>query len=75
MEEEGVEVILAKAIELRLKITNYIHKASTCTNNINGNSLSSEQNKLEKERAEEGVVLKGEKEQNSNSQSLNGVFE
>ncbi|KAG8637640.1 plastid division protein PDV2 [Manihot esculenta] len=72
MEEEGVEIVLAKAIELRLKVTNCIHKASTGTNNINGNSLSSEQNKLEKERAEEGVVLKGEKEQNPSSQSLNG---
>ncbi|KDP46208.1 hypothetical protein JCGZ_10048 [Jatropha curcas] len=73
MEEEGVEVVLARAIELRLKISNCIQKASTKTNNsnINGNSISFKENK-EKEGFEEGVIGKGENEKNPNSQSITG---
>eukprot|EP00257_Ricinus_communis_P016386 XP_015574550.1 plastid division protein PDV2 [Ricinus communis] len=69
MEEGGVEVVLARAIELRLKISNCIHKASTDNVNINGNSVSIEE-KQEKERLEESIItVKGDKEKNPNFQS------
>ncbi|XP_065854993.1 plastid division protein PDV2-like [Euphorbia lathyris] len=64
MEEEGVELVLSRAVELRLKISNCIHKAS---NNTNGNSLPSKDNKQEKEGLEEGRILN---EVNPNSLSL-----
>ncbi|KAF2305869.1 hypothetical protein GH714_008508 [Hevea brasiliensis] len=71
--EEGVEIVLARAVELRLKISNCIHKASTSTNNTNVDSISSKENKQEKGGVEEGVIVKGENEKSANSQCLDGV--
>ena len=63
-------MVLARAIELRLKISNYIYKVSTDNNNsLNGNSVTVEE-KQEKVGLEEGNVIdKGDKEKNPKFQS------
>ncbi|XP_055961933.1 plastid division protein PDV2 [Mercurialis annua] len=60
MEEEGVEVVLARAIELRLKISNCIHNSNK---NVNGNSG------YVIEEKEEGFEKDGVKEKKPNLQN------
>ncbi|CAK7329754.1 unnamed protein product [Dovyalis caffra] len=68
MEDEGIEAVLAKAIDLRLKISNCIHKATTTNISNDKKTQSFEEEKQEREGLEE----KGEK--TKNSEFLDGVL-
>jgi hypothetical protein len=67
MEDEGIEAVLAKAIDLRLKISNCIHRATTTSNK---KTPSFE----EEEQESEGLGEKGWKKKSpENSEFLDGV--
>ncbi|KAJ6310615.1 hypothetical protein OIU76_015358 [Salix suchowensis] len=71
MEDEGIEAVLAKAIDLRLKIGNCIHKATTTniSNNIKKQSFE------EEKQESDGLEEKGEKKWSpKNSEFLDGVL-
>lgn len=72
MEEEGIEVVLAKAIDLRLKISNCIHKASTNITNIANNNNNNNPSSKEGKQEQEGFEEKGDKKKTPDSQSLDG---
>ncbi|KAJ6766132.1 PLASTID DIVISION PROTEIN PDV2 [Salix purpurea] len=70
MEDEGIEAVLAKAIDLRLKISNCIHKATT-TNITSNKKISSFE---EEEQESEGLGEKGWKKKSpESSEFLDGV--
>ncbi|KAJ6985454.1 hypothetical protein D5086_018430 [Populus alba] len=72
MEDEGIEAVLAKATDLRLKISNCIHKATT-TNNISNNIKN--QSFEEEKQESDGLEEKGEKRKSpKNSKFLDGVL-
>ncbi|KAG5238907.1 plastid division protein [Salix suchowensis] len=71
MEDEGIEAVLAKAIDLRLKIGNCILKATTTniSNNIKNQSFE------EEKQESDGLEEKGEKKWSpKNSEFLDGVL-
>ncbi|KAL9370909.1 hypothetical protein Peur_036049 [Populus x canadensis] len=71
MEDEGIEAVLAKATDLRFKISNCIHKATT--NNIS-NNLKNQSFEEEKQESD-GLEEKGEKRKSpKNSEFLDGVL-
>jgi hypothetical protein len=71
MEDEGIEAVLAKATDLRLKISNCIHKATT--NNISNNIKN--QSFEEEKQESDGLEEKGEKRKSpKNSEFLDGVL-
>lgn len=57
MEEEGIGLVLAKASELRLKISNYIHKASL--------SPDKQKKRGEGEEEREALLVNGDKKNSS----------
>ncbi|PNT41322.1 hypothetical protein POPTR_004G149900v4 [Populus trichocarpa] len=70
MEDEGIEAVLAKAIDLRLKISNCIHRATTTSITSNKKTPSFE----EEEQESEGLGEKGWKKKSpENSEFLDGV--
>uniref|UniRef100_A0A6N2L2F2 Uncharacterized protein n=1 Tax=Salix viminalis TaxID=40686 RepID=A0A6N2L2F2_SALVM len=70
MEDEGIEAVLAKAIDLRLKISNCIHKATTTNITSNKKTSSFE----EEEQESEGLGEKGWKKKSpESSEFLDGV--
>ncbi|KAJ6365088.1 hypothetical protein OIU76_029957 [Salix suchowensis] len=70
MEDEGIQAVLAKAIDLRLKISNCIHKATTTNITSNKKTSSFE----EEEQESEGLGEKGWKKKSpESSEFLDGV--
>ncbi|KAF9684325.1 hypothetical protein SADUNF_Sadunf04G0106500 [Salix dunnii] len=70
MEDEGIEAVLAKAIDLRLEISNCIHKATTTNITSNKKTSSFE----EEEQESEGLGEKGcKKKSPESSEFLDGV--
>ena len=70
MEDEGIEAVLTKAIDLRLKISNCIHKATTTNITSNKKTSSFE----EEEQESEGLGEKGWKKKSpESSEFLDGV--
>jgi len=67
MEDEGIEAVLAKATDLRFKISNCIRKATT--NNIKNQSFE------EEKQESDGLEEKGEKRKSpKNLEFLDGVL-
>ncbi|KAJ6739024.1 PLASTID DIVISION PROTEIN PDV2 [Salix koriyanagi] len=70
MEDEGIQAVLAKATDLRLKISNCIHKATTTNITSNKKTSSFE----EEEQESEGLGEKGWKKKSpESSEFLDGV--